>query len=231
MVIEAYSERRLSPLRRVIAARMSEAKRTIPHYRVTAQVEVDELLRRRSAANKARVSDKATVNDVIVKACATALVAHPQVNVQVVGDKVRTFADANISVVTAVEGGLSTPVVRAANRKSIWEISQEVRDFAQRASAGRLRMDEIEGGSFSVSNLGAYGADAFDAIINPPQAAILAIGAARPLPVARPSGAVVVANVLQLTLSVDHRVIDGAVAAIFAGALRALLEDPADLFQ
>jgi len=231
MVFEAYSEKPLSPLRRVIAARMSEAKRTIPHYRVTAQVEVDELLRRRSAANKGRVSGKATVNDVIVKACATALVAHPKLNVQVVGDKVRTFADADISIVTAVEGGLSTPVVRAANRKSIWEISQEVRDLAQRASAGRLRMDEIEGGSFSVSNLGAYGADAFDAIINAPQAAILAIGAARPLPVARPGGAVAVAKVLQLTLSVDHRVIDGAVAALFSGALRALLEDPADLFQ
>lgn len=227
---EAFTEARLSPLRKAIAARMSEAKRTIPHFRVVANVEVDALLEARAAA-RARSPRKATVNDLIVKACATALEAHPELNVQFEGDTVRRFRDAHVAVVVALEGGLSTPVVRAANTKSVWEIASEVRNLAERAAAGRLRMEEITGGTFSVSNLGSFGAESFDAIINPPQAAIMAIGRASSRPVVRPGGGLAAAKVMTVQLSVDHRVIDGAQAATFLETFRRLMAEPDTLFE
>lgn len=227
---EVYTVVPLTPLRKIIAARMAEAKRTIPHFRVVAEIEMGALFAAREQANAGRSEGKASINDCIVKASASALLQHPEINVQLVGEEIHRYHQADISVVIAVEGGVSTPVVRAANEKSVWEIAKEVKALAARASAGKLRMSEILGGSFSVSNLGAYDVDQFDAIINPPQCAILAVGTAKPRIVAATNGAPRFAKVLKATLSVDHRAIDGAVAAAFIATLRQTLERPHRLF-
>jgi pyruvate dehydrogenase E2 component (dihydrolipoamide acetyltransferase) len=165
------------------------------------------------------------VNDYFIRAVALALIAAPDVNVQVHGDQIHRFRDADISVAVATDKGLITPVIRAAQTKSVQEISAELRAVIDRARAGKLRADEIAGGSFTVSNLGMFGVDQFDAIINPPQGAILAIGAARPRPVER-GGGLSVARVANFSLSCDHRAIDGAVGAAFLKELTALIEAP-----
>lgn len=228
---EAYTVRSLTPLRKIIAARMSEAARTIPHFRVAIDVEMDALLRLRDMANAEAPSAKVTVNDCIIKGCAAALLQHPAINAQLVGEEVHEYHRADISVVIAVKGGLSTPVVRQADQKSVWDIATEVKSLATRAAAGQLKMSEIMGGSFSISNLGARGVVEFDAIINPPQCAILAIGAARRQIVPGENGDSRFATVLRATLSVDHRAADGAVAADFLATLRQRLEQPQEIFE
>lgn len=227
-----YEVKPLLPLRKAVAARMIEAASTIPHFHLVADIKVDQLFALRAKLNGSLAADtKISVNDCMIKACASALMEHPIVNAQLVGHEVRQYHDADISVVVAVEGGLSTPVIRHANRKSLQEISAEVKALAVRAAAGQLKMSEIVGGSFSISNLGGYGVEQFDAIINPPQCAILAVGCARRRVIATDSGDVGVVTMLRATLSVDHRAIDGAVGAAFLSTLQQLLEQPRDLFD
>lgn len=228
---EIYAVRTLSPLQKVIAARMSEATRTIPHFRVAVDIQIDALLALRENANAADPRAKITVNDCIIKGCAAALIRHPAINAQLVGDEVHEYHQADVSVVVALPGGLLTPVVRAADRKGIREISSEVKALATRAAAGQLKMSEITGGSFTISNLGSRGVVQFDAIINAPQCAILAVGAARRQVVAKEGGDWRITTLLRATLSVDHRAVDGALAADFLATIRQVLEQPQDIFK
>jgi pyruvate dehydrogenase E2 component (dihydrolipoamide acetyltransferase) len=223
---DAYAIIELSPIRRAIAARMAEATRTIPHFRVVADIQVDALLALRAQCRTHESHTRLSINDFLIKAAAGALIEIPTLNVQWAETAIRRYHTADISVVLAVDGGLMTPIVRRANEKSIWEISNEVREFSSRAQRNALKMSEIDGGSFSISNLGMYGVDQFDAIINPPQCAILAIGRARPMVLPMDDGELHKSNVMRLTLSADHRAIDGVAAAQFLSALRARLEQP-----
>ena len=245
-LIEPYRVIPLSPMRKIIAARMTDAKQSIPHFRVAAEFDMDALMALRqevNADNATRESatlssdndlikapTKVSLNDFIIKACATALIEVPAINIQLVGNDIHRYSQADISVVVSVKDGLSTPIVRNANTKSVQDIAQEVKDLAAHAAIGKLQMDEILGGSFSVSNLGMYGIDQFDAIINPPQAAILAIGSAKPKPVVR-NGTVSIATVMRVQLSLDHRAIDGAQGAEFLAALGHHIQHPDGLLK
>ena len=224
----------LAPLRKIIAARMTEAKQTIPHYRVCMDIQMDALLALRQQMNADilpnNAQNKVSVNDLMIKACAIALMEQPALNCQFIDNEIHQYQQADISVVMAVEGGLSTPVVKNANNKTVQEIAKDVKDLAGRAQQGTLKMNEILGGSFSISNLGMFGVDQFDAIINPPQCAILAVGAAKPQAVVK-NGSVQTANVMRASLSLDHRVIDGATGAQFLSAFRELLQRPASLMS
>ena len=216
----------LTPLRKAIAARMTEAKQTIPHYRLTIQVEFDALWSLRRELQAQAPDCQVTLNDLLIKACATALMDVPAVNVQWAGSEIHRYRAADIAVVTAVDGGLLTPVIRGADTKSIWDIAQVARDLSARAARNALKLHEITGGSFSISNLGMYGVDQFDAVINAPQCGILAIGAAKPQLLAGAGGQARVAGVAHMTLSVDHRAIDGVAGAKFLEALKRRVEHP-----
>lgn len=217
---------KMTSMRSTIAKRLLESKQGIPHYRLAVDVDLTALLARRAQLN---VGDtKVSVNDLLVRACALALKQHPAVNAQLAGDEVLKFPHADICVAVATDSGLVTPVVRAADTKSPAEIGKAVAELAERARTGKLVREEITGGTFTISNLGMYGVDRFDAIINPPQVAILAVGAGADRVIAR-NGAPVVAKVATLTLSCDHRVVDGAVGAQFLATLRGLIEQPASL--
>jgi len=220
----AYEILRMSPTRKAIARQLTLSKSTIPHFYLRVSANVDALLALRAELKRA-VGSAPSVNDYFIRAVALALVAAPDVNVQVHGDQIHRFRDADISVAVAADKGLIAPVIRAAQTKSVQGISAELRAVIERARAGKLRADEIVGGSFTVSNLGMFGVDQFDAIINPPQGAILAIGAARLCPVER-GGGLSVAQVANFSLSCDHRAIDGAVGAAFLKELTALIETP-----
>jgi pyruvate dehydrogenase E2 component (dihydrolipoamide acetyltransferase) len=220
----AYEILRMSPTRKAIARQLTLSKSTIPHFYLRRSANVDALLDLRAELKLAEGSAP-SVNDYFIRAVALALMAAPDVNVQVHGDQIHRFRDADICVAVAADKGLITPVIRAAQAKSVRGISAELRAVIERARAGKLRADEIEGGSFTVSNLGMFGVDQFDAIINPPQGAILAIGAARLCPVER-AGGLSVAQVANFSLSCDHRAIDGAVGAAFLKELTALIETP-----
>jgi pyruvate dehydrogenase E2 component (dihydrolipoamide acetyltransferase) len=226
-VVNASTQERMTPMRQTIARRLLESKQGIPHYRLERTVEVSALLAHRAELN-AVPGTRVSVNDLLVRAVGLSLASHPAVNAHLVGDDVIRFVDADIAIAVATPSGLLTPVIRAANRKSVADIGAESRDLAERARAGKLVRSEIEGGTFTISNLGMYGLDRFDAIINPPQVAILAVGAVRDVPVVR-EGAVVAGRVCTLTLSADHRVIDGAVGAAFLDTLAQALGLPAHL--
>ncbi|MER9250061.1 dihydrolipoamide acetyltransferase family protein [Mesorhizobium sp. M0590] len=226
---DAFTEMPLTPLRKAIAARMTQAMQTIPHFRLVANIEVDALLRWRAAINEIKPTGKISVNDCLIKAVALSLIDNPAVNCQITGNAIHRFHSADISVVVALEGGLSTPVIRNAEAKTVREISEEVRDFAERASRNALKMSEISGGSFSLSNLGAYGVEQFDAIINAPQCAILAVGKAEPRLLPVNVNGTRIAKMITLTLSVDHRAIDGAEASKFLLGLRDVVSDPGRL--
>lgn len=215
----------LSPMRKMIAAHTAEAHQSIPHYRVAVDIETDELLRLRREINSRNSDIRISVNDLLIKACATALIERPELNIHLVDGEIRQYAEPHIAVVVAVPGGVLTPVIRGAGGKTVPEISGEMGALAERATAGRLKRSEITGGTLTISNLGMYGVDQFDAIISPPQCAVLAVGAAKPQPVIR-NGAVCAATVMRATLSADHRVIDGAGAAEFLATLRRILEAP-----
>lgn len=215
----------LTPLRKIIAARMTEAKQVIPHYRMTADIMMDNLLALRKAYNSTGGKPKVSVNDYIIQGVAQTLTRCPALNVQFIDGEMHQYHHADIAVVMAVEGGLSTPIIRKANEKSLKEIAGEVKRLAARAQEGSLTMDDIVGGSFSVSNLGMYGVNQFDAIINPPQCAILAVGAVTEKMVVN-NGEATIAQVMRVTLSLDHRVIDGAVGAVFLSSLKNALEHP-----
>ena len=218
----------ISGMRKTIAARLQSSKQTAPHFRVHIDAEIDALLEVRKQINSSNSDAKVSVNDFIVKACASALIKVPAINVQFDGEQLSYFSNADISVAVAIDDGLITPIVTDANHKGLVEISNTTRDLATRAKLGRLKPEEFQGGSFCISNLGMYGIKQFDAIINPPQGAILAVGAGEQRPVVR-DGELAVATVMSLTLSSDHRIIDGAVAAQFMSVLKAYLEQPATM--
>ena len=213
----------MSKMRKAIARRLTESKATIPHFYVRRRVRVDRLVKIRAAADP-----KPSINDYLIRACALALVEVPAVNIQVHGDDIHRFSNADISVAVSTEGGLITPIVTAANARSVTDINAVMADLAERARSGKLKQHEFEGGSFSLSNLGMFGVEQFDAIINPPQGAILAVGNARPEPV-DDDGATRIVPVLHLSLSCDHRAIDGADAGRFMAALARIIENPEQL--
>ena len=216
-------------IRKIVARRLTEAKQQIPHFYLRISVRADALLAMRKTAN-AVLGCKASVNDYIVKAVANALVRHPDVNVQVHGEELHRFPHADVAIAVASPKGLVTPVVRRADLLRIDQIAAATRALIDRAAAGRLSFDDMDGGTFSVSNLGMMGVEQFDAIINPPQGAILAVGAAARQPVEAASGGVQFETRIALTLSVDHRAIDGAAGAAFLTTLKDLIEAPEGLF-
>ena len=218
----------LTGMRKTIAGRLQSSKQTAPHFRVQIDAEIDTLLAVRKQINAANSAAKVSVNDFMVKACAAALMQVPAINVQFDGEQVKYFKDADISVAVAVADGLITPIVSSANHKGLIAISNEVRDLATRAKINRLKPAEFVGGSFCISNLGMFGIKQFDAIINPPQGAILAVGTGEQRPVVK-EGQLSIATVVSLTLSSDHRIIDGAVAAQFMSILKGYLEQPATM--
>lgn len=222
-----YREQKLSGMRKTIAARLSESKQTIPHYRVSVDIEIDSLLQQRAYMNT-ELGHTLSINDFIIKASASALQRVPEVNVQYSDDCIRQFDQVDISMAVAIEGGLITPVLRDVGNKGLPQIATESSDLARRAQAGTLGVDEFQGGTFSISNLGMYGVDQFDAIINLPQAAILAVAAGVKKPVVR-GDSLVAATVMRVSLSSDHRAIDGAVAARFLQSLKGFLENPASM--
>ena len=219
-----YTEVPHSGMRRTIARRLTESKSTIPHFYLSVDCRMDRLMSLRSEINTA-MPRKISVNDFIVRAVAVALREVPQANVGWTENAMRQYTQADIAVAVSTDFGLITPIVRAADRKSLSMISQEIADLAERARASQLRPDEYQGGSFSVSNLGMFGVSEFSAIINPPQAAILAVGVSQQVPVVE-DGTVKIASVMRCTLSVDHRAIDGALAAQWLAAFKRLLENP-----
>jgi pyruvate dehydrogenase E2 component (dihydrolipoamide acetyltransferase) len=228
----AHEEVTLDGMRKTIAARLSEAKATIPHFYLRRDIELDALLKLRvqmNARGEAR-GIKLSVNDYIIKASALALQAVPGCNAVWAGDRVLQFKASDVAVAVAIEGGLFTPVLRDAEVKPLSVLSAEMKDLAARAKTRKLAPHEYQGGSFAISNLGMMGIDNFDAVINPPHASILAVGAGVQKPVVR-DGAVAIATVMSVTLSVDHRVIDGALGAQFLDALKGYLEDPLSMLM
>ncbi|MBK8257430.1 MAG: pyruvate dehydrogenase complex dihydrolipoamide acetyltransferase [Polyangiaceae bacterium] len=225
--------RPLSMMRKAIARRLTESKQTVPHFYLTIDVDADALHNLREQINQDLASQgenapKVSFNDLIVKACATALGRVPECNAQFTNDAILVHRRVDISVAVSVPDGLVTPVVRNADRKNVLSISAEVRDLAARAKAKKLAPEEMSNGTFSISNLGMYGIDAFAAVINPPEGAILAVGQVRREPVVK-GDAVVPGRKLAMTLSCDHRVIDGAVGASFLRVLRQILEHPTQI--
>ena len=221
----AVTEQSNSGMRKVIAQRLLQSKQTIPHFYLTVDCEIDELLKIRKDLNGRSDGIKLSVNDFVVRTLALALRKVPEANVSWSDAATLFYNSVDVSVAVAVEGGLVTPVVRNADNKGLAQISIEMADFAARAREGKLVPEEYQGGSFSVSNLGMFGIKEFAAIINPPQAGILAVGAGEQRPVVK-DGALSVATVMSCTLSADHRVMDGAVGARLLAAFKALIEDP-----
>jgi pyruvate dehydrogenase E2 component (dihydrolipoamide acetyltransferase) len=221
-----YTEVPHSRVRAAIASRLTESKQTIPHFYVRGTARASKLLKLRRQLNEGPV--RISVNDLVIKAAVRAHVLVPAMNVVWTPDAVRSFSSVDVSVAIATERGLVTPVLRSAERLTVSSVAAAVKDFAERAKAGRLRQDELEGGSFSVTNLGMFGTEDFGAIINPPQSAILAVGAVREEPVVK-NGRLKAGAVMRVTLSVDHRPIDGTVAAEWMKVFLSLLENPVQI--
>lgn len=227
----AFETAPMSGMRKAIAARLQMSKQHAPHFRLVVDLDLERLLALRKEINSDVPGVKISLNDLLVKACAMALIAVPDVNIQFdeATQSIRRFADADISVAVALPDGLITPIVRSANRRSIGDISNDIHSLITKARAGTLKPEEFQGGTFSLSNLGMLGVRQFDAIINPPQSAILAIGTGEPRAVVR-DGQIVARHQLTVSLSCDHRVIDGAAGAAFLQALKRLVETPTLLF-
>ena len=215
-------------IRKVIARRMLESKQTVPHFYLTVDLEIDALLAARQAINAVaeKRGSKVSVNDMMIKACAKALRDHPECNASWTEDEMIQYGAVDISVAVATDRGLITPIVRSADMKGLAQIATEMKDLAARAKVGKLKLDEFQGGGFTISNLGMFGIKSFSAIINPPQAMILAVGVGEERAVVR-KGQMVVRNMMSCTLAVDHRVVDGAMGAQFLQTLRAYVEQPA----
>jgi pyruvate dehydrogenase E2 component (dihydrolipoamide acetyltransferase) len=224
----AYEEKPLDGMRKTIAARLTEAKQTIPHFYLRRDIQLDALMKFRGQLN-ARLEGrgvKLSVNDFIIKACALALQQVPAANAVWAGDRVLQLKPSDVAVAVAIEGGLFTPVLKDADMKSLSALSTEMKDLAKRARDRKLAPHEYQGGTFAISNLGMFGIDNFDAVINPPHGAILAVGAGVKKPVVGKDGELTVATVMSVTLSVDHRVIDGALGAELLTAIKDNLENP-----
>jgi len=229
-IIAAPGDQRIphTAVRKVIARRMLESKQTVPHFYLTVELEIDALLAARQAINEVarKLDAKVSVNDMMIKACAKALRDHPDCNASWTEDEMIQYGAVDISVAVATDRGLITPIVRNADMKGMAQISIEMKDLAARAKTGKLKLDEFQGGGFTISNLGMFGVKEFAAIINPPQAMILAVGVGEERVVAR-KGQMVIRNMMSCTLAVDHRVVDGALGAQFLQTLRAYVEQPA----
>ena len=232
-VLRLYEDREfeeipLDGMRKVIAARLTEAKQTIPHFYLRREIKLDALLKFRSELNAqlAEKGVKISVNDFIIKASALALQEVPDANAVWAGDRILRLSPSDVAVAVAIEGGLFTPVLKDAEIKSLSALSAEMKDLASRARERKLAPHEYQGGSFAISNLGMFGIVNFDAVINPPHGSILAVGAGQKKPVVNEDGELGIATVMSVTLSVDHRVIDGALGAEFLTALANNLENP-----
>ncbi|TXH34721.1 MAG: pyruvate dehydrogenase complex dihydrolipoamide acetyltransferase [Rhodospirillaceae bacterium] len=217
-------------MRKTIARRLQESKQFVPHFYLTVDCEIDRLLELREEINAASPAEgegayKLSVNDFLIKACAVALKKVPAANASWSDDGLKMYKTADISVAVAIPGGLVTPIIREAESKSLTEISSEMKSLAKKAKDGKLKPEDYTGGSFSLSNLGMYGIKEFSAIINPPQACILSVGAGEERPVVR-DGKIAIATVMSITLSVDHRAVDGALGAEYMAALKRLIEKP-----
>ena len=221
---ESFEEVNVSQMRKVIARRLAESKYSAPHFYLTMAIDMDAAVASRAKINETSPV-KISFNDFVLKACAIALRQHPAVNSSWLGDKIRINHHINIGVAVAVDEGLLVPVVRFADTKSLSQISTEVREFATKAKAKKLQPSDWEGNTFTISNLGMFGIDEFTAIINPPDACILAIGSIAQVPVVK-NNQIVIGNVMKVTLSCDHRVVDGASGAAFLQTLKELLEEP-----
>ena len=211
-------------MRRAIARRLTESKTTVPHFYLTADCKVDALLELRKSINETSPI-KISVNDIVVKAVGSALMDVPESNVVWSPEAMQRYESADISIAVTTEGGLFTPVIRGVEKRSLSNLSMEITELASRARAGKLRQEDLEGGSFAVSNLGMFGTKEFSAILNPPQSGILAVGAASPRAIVE-DGQVVVANIMTVTLSADHRAVDGALAAQWLSAFVKRIENP-----
>ncbi len=222
-----------SSIRKVIARRIAEAKQTIPHFYVSMDIEIDALLKLRSDLNARSPKDgpgafRLSVNDLVIKAAAIALRRVPTVNASFTDEAIILYDDVDISVAVSIPDGLITPIIRKADQKGLAALSNEMKGLIERAKAGKLKPEEFQGGGFSISNMGMYGVSEFAAVINPPQAAILAVAAGQQRPVVK-DGQLAVATMMTCTLSVDHRAVDGALAAEWLGAFRGIIEDPLGL--
>jgi pyruvate dehydrogenase E2 component (dihydrolipoamide acetyltransferase) len=229
----AYEEVPLDSMRRTIAKRLIEAKQTIPHFYLTGDLNIDRLMAMREEANAAAPAAKdgtpafkLSLNDFIIKAWAAALLRTPAANAVWAEDRILRFSHADVGIAVALEGGLITPVIRNADTKSLTAISAEIRELAERARAKKLKPNEYQGGSSAISNLGMYGVREFAAIINPPHATILAVGASRRVPVEAEDGSVKFVSQMTVTLSCDHRVVDGALGAELLAAFKTFIEKP-----
>ncbi len=216
-------------MRRTIARRLVEAKQTVPHFYLSSDVDISRLLTLREGANAA-LKDKLTINDFVIKALALALQRVPAANSIWAEDAILRFKHSDVGVAVAIEGGLFTPVIRNAETKSLSTISAEMKDLAARARDRKLLPHEYQGGAASISNLGMYGVREFAAIINPPQSTMLAVGAGQRRPVEAPNGGVAFATLMTVTLSCDHRVVDGALGAQLLAAFKSAIENPIELF-
>jgi pyruvate dehydrogenase E2 component (dihydrolipoamide acetyltransferase) len=220
----------LSTMRKVIARRLTESKQQVPHFYLTVDCDIDKLLAGRAALNakspeKGPGAFKLSVNDFIIKSVAAALRQVPNANASFSDDGMLLWENVDISVAVAIDGGLITPIIRDADKKGLVEISNTMKDLAARAKSGKLKPEEFQGGTFSISNLGMFGIKDFAAVINPPQGCILAVGAGEQRPVVK-NGALAIATMMSVTLSVDHRVVDGSVGAEFLAAFKKIVEDP-----
>ena len=237
-LLEIYADRNfteiaLDGMRKTIASRLSEAKQTIPHFYLRRSVKMENLLDFRQKINK-KLSDKnikVSINDIIIKACSEALQSNPDANAIWAGNKLIKFDSSDIAVAVSVEGGLFTPVLKDTDQKTISNISEEMKDLASRARAKKLMPTEFQGGSFAISNLGMFGIESFDAIINPPHAAILAVGTGKKKPIVLDDGSLGAATEMELSLSVDHRVIDGVLGAQLLHTIVDNLENPIGLLN
>ena len=220
----SYTEEPISQMRKTIARRLAESKFTAPHFYLTMEIDMDKAIELRKMLND--ISDtKISFNDLVIKAAAIALRKHPKINSSWTGDTIRFNQDINIGVAVAVEEGLLVPVIRHADRKGFSTIASQVKEYAQKAKDKKLQPSDWEGNTFTISNLGMFGIDEFTAIINPPDACIMAVGGIKQVPVVK-DGQIVPGNVMKVTLSCDHRVVDGAMGAAFLQTFKSMLEDP-----
>jgi pyruvate dehydrogenase E2 component (dihydrolipoamide acetyltransferase) len=222
-----YTLEKMDGMRKAIARRMAQSFRDVPHFPLTIDVEIDKLMTARKQLNARLDSQgvKLSVNDILIRACALALIKVPAANVSFAGDSIMKHRHAHVSVAVAIEGGLVTPVIFYADQKGLGQISQEMKVLAEKARARKLQPHEYEGGTFTISNMGMMGIKSFASIINEPQAMILSVGAGEQRPVVK-DGALQIATVMSMTLTCDHRAVDGAVGGEFLAALRTFIEDP-----
>ena len=221
---ESFTEEKVSQMRKVISKRLAESKFTAPHFYLTMEINMDKAIEARAGMNEISPV-KISFNDIVLKACAAALKQHPDVNSSWLGDKIRKNQHVHIGVAVAIPDGLLVPVVRFADSKTLSQISAEVKDLGKRAKEKKLQPADWEGNTFTISNLGMFGIEEFTAIINPPDACILAVGGIKQTPIVK-DGEIKIGNVMKVTMSCDHRVVDGAVGSAFLLTLKQLLEDP-----